>query len=850
MAIDPICGMTVDPANAISAERDGKTFYFCCPSCRDRFLDTSSPVQLQPLQMTMDKTESTNGKSGPDPHCETATPSPNGTAHSCCHSGPMRPMTSTESKSSTAAYICPMCPGVESDVPAACPVCGMALERNLAVPLRRQQTLYTCPMHPHIHQSSPGACPECGMALEPVIVSAQDEDDPELTSMSFRLWVALDLTIPVLILAMGPMIGVPVDRWIGTTVSHWLQCLLTLPVVLWCGWPFLQRAALSFRTGHLNMFTLIGIGTISSLIFSLAVLLFPGVIPVGTGHHGEVPLYFESAAVITTLVLLGQVLELSAREKTSGAIRSLLELAPETGRRIENGTAVEVPLHQIQVGDRLRVLPGDRIPLDGVVLSGHSNVDESMLTGESVPVTKTIGDRVTGGTVNQNGSFDFQADRIGAETILSRIVNLVAQAQRSRAPIQRLADQVSGWFVPVVIAVAVVTFGFWIAFAPAENRLAFALLNAVSVLIIACPCALGLATPMSVMTGIGRGAQSGILIRDAAALEQLATVNTVVVDKTGTLTKGKPEVTMIAPHLVEETKLLSLVAAAEQQSEHPLASALIHTAQKHRLTLPQVESFEAITGGGLIASVGGQTVVIGNRSLLETQGVPIPSSVTEEQENARQQAATVIEVGIDGAYAGWLGLTDPIKKSATQAIQELHRLERKVVMLTGDNPTTANAVAKQLRIDEVKAGVSPQGKQEFIQSLQSEGRIVAMTGDGMNDAPALAAANVGVAMGTGSDIAIESASVTLVGGELNGLARAIRLSLATMTNIRQNLFFALIYNAIGIPIAAGILYPFFGILLSPMIAAAAMSLSSVSVIANALRLRHVRLDLAAIDSPK
>lgn len=789
MAIDPICGMTVDPKTALSAEKEGTTYFFCCRSCQQRFLGESAQPELQTLQMSL-------GGAGMHPAPE---------ASSCCHGDAHQHSPAQNRPPSKAKYICPMCPGVESDVPGICPICGMALERN--------------------------------------VVSLEDEGDPELASMSYRFWIALDLTIPIVILEMGPMFGLPLHRWINIHVSQWLQCLLALPVVFWCGWPFLVRAVNSLRTRHLNMFTLIGLGVGAATAFSLFAILFPHLVPKTFYEHGSVPLYFEAAAVITTLVLLGQVLELSARQRTSGAIRSLMELAPATARLIRDGQTVEIPLDQVQQGDRLRVVPGDKVPVDGTVVSGESSVDESMLTGEPIPVSKRAGDDVYSGTVNQTGSFDVQATHVGRETTLSRIIDLVAQAQRSRAPVQRLADTVSTYFVPAVVIISMLTFAAWLLWGPQETRLAYAFINAVSVLIIACPCALGLATPMSVMVGIGRGAQQGILIRDAASLEKLERVDTVVLDKTGTLTAGRPALTSVSPHgELSEDELLRQVAAAEQHSEHPLAGCLIEAAKQKNLTFPDVDQFESITGGGIAAQVEGSSILIGTTSLLQQRGIEIPANLNEQQLSSRQSGGTVINAAINGRYAGWLTLTDPIKPTTPKAIEQLQALGKNVIIVTGDNEVTARSIASQLNIQDVRAGVTPAGKQKIVAELHQTGHRVAMTGDGINDAPALASADVGIALGTGTDIAMESAGVTLVSGELTALPKALRLSQATMNNIRQNLFFAFIYNLIGVPIAAGVLYPLTGMLLSPMVAAAAMSLSSVSVIANALRLQ--RLDLS------
>ncbi len=842
MAIDPVCGMTVDPATALSGERDGNTYYFCCQHCHDVFL--KAPASNELLSLDLGRGAAPSSLAGSLPVLEKeAGHQPGMPAHgSCCHggTGSNLPRANTNSQ---AKYICPMCPGVESEVPGACPVCGMALERNLAVPdTNAVKTVYTCPMHPEIEQDHAGNCPICGMSLEAKTVSVEPAEDPELVSMRRRFLIALDLTIPVFVLAMGPMIGIPITRWVSPYFSQLTQCLLATPVVFYCGWPFLQRAVTSVRTGHLNMFTLIGLGTLAAYFFSLFALLFPGAIPESFLEHGHVPLYFEAAAVIITLVLLGQVLELKARHQTTGAIRGLLSLAPDFALVLRNGVAEKVPLSDVQIGDVLRVVPGAKVPVDGVIQVGESHVDESMLTGEPMPVSKHIGDSVIGGTVNQQGAFDFRAERVGAESTLSRIISLVSQAQRSRAPIQRLADTVSSYFVPAVVAVSILSFIAWMIWGPAESRMAYAFINAVSVLIVACPCALGLATPMSVTVGIGRGAQNGILIRDAASLEQLHKVDTIIVDKTGTLTEGMPTLTESLPVSGQDPDaLLALVAGVEQHSEHPLARCLVQAAKKRKIAIPEATGFQSVTGGGVQAMVQGQQVQIGRAGFLQDQGVVLPADHQNQVNPLRQRGATIIDVAVQGNYAGSFAITDPIKQSSPSVISELHELGRRVVMLTGDNAVTARSVAERLKIDDVEAGVTPQQKQEYVQNLKADGRVVAMAGDGINDAPALAAADIGIALGTGSDIAIESASVTLVRGDLTGIPKAIRLSEATIANIRQNLAFAFVYNALGVPIAAGILYPFFGVLMSPMVAAAAMSLSSVSVIANSLRLQRLRL---------
>jgi len=821
--IDPICGMTVNPATALSAEREGVTTYFCSPGCRQKFLAGSAPsAGLVQLGMPT----ATGG-------------------HTCCHhpdgSAVVRPVSAPAVKSQ-ARYICPMCPEVESDHPGDCPVCGMALERNPAAAGPEKRTVYSCPMHPEVEQSEPGSCPKCGMALEARTVTAEPEDDPELVSMSRRFWICLMLSVPVMVISMGPMIGIPIDHWLGLRASQWWQLLLATPVVLWGGWPFFVRAVRSVLTGHLNMFTLIGLGTGAAFLFSLISFFFSEWIPSAFHEHGAAPLYFEAASTIITLVLLGQLLELTARRQTGGAIRALYALAPETARRIHGSNAVIIPLEQVQTGDTLRVVPGDRIPVDGTILSGASHVDESMLTGEPIPVSRGSGDHVIGGTVNQAGTFEMRADHVGAETMLARIVEMVGQAQRSRAPIQRLADSVSGIFVPIVIGISILTFLCWMIWGPAESRLAYAFVNAVSVLIVACPCALGLATPMSIMVGVGRGAQAGVLVKDAAALERLESVKTLVVDKTGTLTAGRPTLTRLVPTgAMSEVELLQLAASLESQSEHPLGQAIVQAARERQLNMLDVAHFESITGQGISGQIHGQTVLIGSLQLLEKNAVPGLESAWHSSAELRRSGATVMLVACDGKLAGWMAVSDAIKDSTPEAIRQLHSLGLKIVMLTGDNADTAQFVADQLGIDEVRANVSPRDKQQDIEERRRAGDRVAMAGDGINDAPALAAADVGIAMGTGTDVAIESAGITLVKGDLSGIEHAVRLSRATLRNIRQNLFFAFAYNLIGIPIAAGILYPAFGLLLGPMLAAAAMSLSSVSVIANALRLRYLDL---------
>jgi Cu+-exporting ATPase len=710
-------------------------------------------------------------------------------------------------------------------------------------PAEGQKVEYTCPMHPEVIRDAPGFCPICGMALEPRTVTIE-EDNTELTDMKRRFWVSVVLSLPVLIIGMSDLIpGDPARTVLGPRMSTWVSLVLATPVVLWGGWPFFVRAWYSIVNRSLNMFTLIGLGVGVSYVYSVIATFLPQIFPHGfRDHAGNVPVYFEAASVITTLVLLGQVLELKARSSTGTAIRSLLGLAPKTARRIRHdGTETDVPLDQVMKDDRLRVRPGEKIPVDGVVLEGNSSVDESMVTGEPIPVEKQKGEHVIGGTINGNGAFVMQAERVGSETLLAQIVQMVAEAQRSRAPIQRLADVVSGYFVPAVILVAVVTFVVWAIVGP-EPRMAYAIINAVAVLIIACPCALGLATPMSIMVATGKGAQAGVLFKNAEAIEVLREIETLVVDKTGTLTEGRPKLVTVVPAPdFNEAELLRLAASLERASEHPLAAAIVSGAEERGVAFAKVDGFEAVTGKGVKGQVDGRSVVLGNRALLDELNIEARALATQI-ETYRGEGQTVVFVAVDGKPAGLLGVADPIKGSTPAAIEQLHQQKIRIVMLTGDSRTTAEAVARKLNIDEVVAEVLPQQKAEIVKRFQKDGRRVAMAGDGINDAPALAQADVGVAMGTGTDVAMQSADVTLVKGDLRGIVRAIRLSRATMSNIKQNLFFAFVYNTVGVPIAAGVLYPFFGLLLSPMLAAAAMSFSSVSVIANSLRLRSLKLD--------
>lgn len=809
MAIDPICGMTVQESTPWKSTRDEQTFYFCSEHCLKKF-DSGSHAEAPPQQLV------TLGEAPPK--------------HDCCHGQEGHSAPKKTHTKSTAKYICPMCEGVESEVPGDCPKCGMALERNQpAAP--QTKTIYTCPMHPEVRQDHPGSCPKCGMDLEPETVTLdEDEDDPELTWMTIRFWVGAALTIPVVALAMLPMVGI--ELGIPADVSRWIQLALATPVVLWCGWPFFVRGAKSLVTMNLNMFTLIALGVGVAYIYSLVATLFPAVIPEGLQHEGEVPVYFEAAAMIVTLVLLGQVIELRARKKTGSAIRELINLAPPTARIIEDGQEREVPLSEVRQGQELKVVPGDKIPVDGEVVSGSSTVDESMLTGEADPVQKKQGDNVIGGTVNQGGTLRIKATNVGEDSVLSQIVQMVGQAQRSRAPIQRLADTVSGYFVPAIVGIAILTFVVWAFWSPEEPKLAYALLNAVAVLIVACPCALGLATPMSIMVGVGRGAKAGVLVKEAAGLETLQKVDTVVVDKTGTLTEGKPKLTTLEPaEGFSEDELLKYAAAVEQNSEHPIARSIVDEAKQREMSLPEATDFDSTTGQGVQAVVGGKKIVCGKPSLLKDHGIQFNATGSPE--------GTKVYLGVDDQYAGALIVSDPLKPTTAGAIKALHDMGIRVIMMTGDNAQVAEAIANKLNIDDYQADLSPQDKHDRIQKLRDEGAKVAMAGDGINDAPALAAADVGIAMGTGTDVAIESASITLMGGDLDGVVKAFRLSRRVMRNIKQNLFFALAYNSLGVPIAAGILVPIFGMhaLLNPMFAAAAMSFSSVSVIGNALRLR-------------
>ena len=798
--VDPVCGMNVDPAKAAAVvEHEGKTFFFCSQGCAVRF--RAEPAKfLHPAHA--------------------ATPPAHAPAG--------------------ATYVCPMDPEVRQTSPGACPKCGMALEPEMPAPAFRVE--YTCPMHPEIVRDAPGTCPICGMALEPRTVTAEEGPNPELISMQRRLWIGGALTLPLLLIMVSDLLpGHPAQHWVSGALLGWLELALATPVVLWAGLPFFERGWTSIRTRNLNMFTLIAIGSGAAYGYSVIAVLFPHLFPASFRNmHGQLGLYFEAAAVITVLVLLGQVLELKARSATGSAIRSLLGLAPKTARRIgEDGEERDVDLSAIQPGDRLRVRPGERVPVDGAVLEGHSAVDESMVSGEPIPVEKVTGDKVIGGTINGTGSFVMSAERVGADTLLAHIVQMVSEAQRTRAPIQRLADVVASYFVPAVLVASVLTFICWAFFGP-PPQYAHALVNAVAVLIIACPCALGLATPMAIMVGTGRGAHEGVLIRNAEALEVLEKVNTLVVDKTGTLTAGKPAVTkVLAAEGFREADVLRIAASLEKASEHPLAGAILSAAREQNVQAAGLSAFEALPGKGVRGTLDGRVVGIGNRALMETVQTSV-QPLREPTDALQRDGQTVMFVASDGRLAGVIAVADPIKQTTPEAIRQLQQQGLKVIMVTGDNRATAAAVAAKLGID-FEADVLPAEKAEVVKKLQSAGARVAMAGDGVNDAPALAQADVGIAMGTGTDVAMETGGITLVKGDLRGIVRARRLSQRTMRNIRQNLFFAFFYNALGVPLAAGVLYPVFGLLLSPMIASAAMSLSSVSVIGNALRLRSVKL---------
>jgi P-type Cu+ transporter len=830
---DPVCGMNVNPATAKHKfEHDGKNTFFCSAGCVEKF--KADPAKYLAPQSS-------------------GLVTPGLVKPSLVAPSSITPGLVKLSLPPDVTYVCPMCPEVGEDKPGACPSCGMALEADVAIAGSR--TEYTCPMHPEIVRSGPGSCPICGMALEARTVTASSGENPELHSMTHRFWVSLALTAPLMAISMASMLwpdafmgGLDITKggehfrtpWMS--ILAWLELALATPVVLWGGWPFFQRFWTSLANRSPNMFTLIGMGTgVSygySVIATLAPQIFHESLRAGAGNMaGHPDVYFEAAAAITTLVLLGQVMELRARSRTSAAIRALLDLSPQTARLLNtDGSEKDIPFDQVKPGDRLRVRPGEKIPVDGVVLEGRSTIDESMITGESMPVEKLPESNVIGATINGTGSFVMRAERVGSETLLARIVQLVGQAQRSRAPIQRLADRVAKWFVPIVVAVAVITFFAWYLLGP-QPRLGHALVNAVAVLIIACPCALGLATPMAIMVGVGRGARAGVLIRNAEALETLEKVDTLVIDKTGTLTEGKPQVVSYTGALADDSELLRLAASLERASEHPLGAAVVAAASAKGLRLSQPQETTSITGKGILGMVDGKKVAVGNPLLMVQVGAlerPVVAALL-------QPGGTALCVAVDGKYVGAIGVADAIKASTPGALSDLKAQGIRLVMLTGDNRATAAEIAKQLGIEEFEAEVLPEGKLDVIRKLQGQGRVVAMAGDGINDAPALSQADVGIAMGTGTDIAMESGGITLVKGDLTGILRARKLSQATMRNIRQNLFFAFVYNAIGVPIAAGALYPFFGILLSPIFAAAAMSFSSVSVITNALRLRSLKL---------
>ena len=797
--IDPVCGMSIEEKDAVATTvYEGRTYFFCSASCKTEFDQDPQTFLSAGATPANEPPHHVNGR----------------------------------------LYTCPMHPEIRQAQSGFCPKCGMALEP--VTPIPPPKTEWTCPMHPEVVRDGPGTCPKCGMALEPRTAVAEEEN-PELMDMTRRFRVSLILAIPLFFLAMVPHFSHVLTKVIPAAVSAWIELVLATPVVLWGGWPFFVRGWQSVVNRSPNMFTLIGLGTGVAYVYSVIAVLFPGIFPPSfRGEGGRVGLYFEAAAVIVTLVLLGQVLELKARSRTGAAIKALLGLAPKTARRIEGGVEKDVSLDQVAVGDLLRVRPGEKMPVDGIVVEGESAVDESMVTGEPVPVRKEKGERLIGATVNGMGSLIMKAEKVGADTLLSQIVRMVAEAQRSRAPIQKLADAVAGYFVQSVIAIAILTFVIWAWIGP-EPRMALALINAVSVLIIACPCALGLATPMSIMVATGKGAMAGVLFKNAEAIEVMKKVDTLVVDKTGTLTLGKPKLVEVsAASGFEEKEILHLAASLEQGSEHPLGAAIVNGAGERGVALAAVETFQSVTGKGVIGRVDGKEVRLGNRRFLDEQGIE-SQALSDKAEIMRGQGETVMFVSIDGKMAGLLGVADPIKETTPEAIRLLHDDGMRIVMVTGDSRTTAEAVSKKLGLDEVIAEVLPDRKAVIVKQLQEQGRIVAMAGDGINDAPALAQAHVGIAMGTGTDVAMESAGVTLVKGDLRGIVRARALSRATMRNIKENLFFALAYNALGLPIAAGILYPFSGILLSPAFAAAAMSFSSVSVVGNALRLKRARL---------
>ena len=840
MATDPVCSMTVDPAKAGAVEHRGKTYYFCCKHCAAKFqaepakyteaaIDPVCGMKVEPANAAAEiehagrryffcsKHCAARFQADPAKYAKAPEPAP-----------PAAPSTK---------YTCPMHPEIVQVGPGSCPKCGMALVPMIpAVPRVAE---YTCPMHPEVRSDRPGNCPKCGMALVPV--AGAEEDNAELRDLTRRFWVSAALSIPLLFVTLAPMLGVTLPLGLGAAARGYFELALATPVVLWGGWPFFHKFWLSLKNRSPNMYTLIGLGVGLAYLYSIAAVVAPGLFPAELlEHDGRVGTYFEAAAVIVTLVMVGEVMQLRALGQTSHAIRQLLALAPNTALRIENGHEREVPLSEIHVGDKLRVRPGEKIPVDGAVLEGSSHVDESMISGEPVPVHKKPGDKLTGGTINGKGSLVMRTERIGSDTLLARIVHMVAEAQRTKAPVQRLADTVAEYFVEVVVAIAILTALAWFFFGP-EPRLNYALVNAVAVLIIACPCALGLATPISITVAMGQGAINGILFRNAAAIEKLREVDTLVVDKTGTLTVGRPElVDLVTAPGIQENGALQLIASLERASEHPLAQAIVNGAEERKLALQPAENFQSITGQGVQGIVAGRRVAVGSRRFMESLG-SVPQALAERADALRAQGKTALFAAIDQRVAAVIAVTDPIKETSAEAVKSLQSLGVKIVMLSGDSRKTAEAVGRQLGIDEVIGEVLPEQKLEKVKALQAQGRVVAMAGDGINDAPALAQANVGIAMGTGTDVAIESAGVTLVKGDLRGIAKAIRLSHATMRNVKQNLFFAFVYNALGVPLAAGVLYPFFGLLLSPIFAGAAMAMSSVSVVSNALRLRRARI---------
>jgi Cu+-exporting ATPase len=802
---DLVCGMTTFEEDAFTRlDHEGDSYYFCCDRCLEKFqANPASFIDMGNLKESIEEVGLEGGRK----------------------------------------YTCPMHPEVIQEGPGSCPSCGMALE-PMVPSLPATRTEYTCPMHPEVVQDGPGSCPKCGMALEPRIISLEEDENPEYDYMKKRFIFGAILTVPLVLIAMRELLpgGHLLENLASPKILGWIELILATPVVLWAGWPFYVRGVQSVINKSLNMFTLIGLGVSVAYIYSLIAVLFPQIFPVAMrGADGSVGVYFEAAAVIVTLILLGQVMELKARSQTGAAIRALLGLAPKTARKIgDDGSEVDIPLEHVKKGDRLRIRPGEKVPVDGVVLEGRSSVDESMISGEPIPVEKKGGDGVIGATVNGKGTLIVQAEKVGGDTLLAQIVQMVAEAQRSRAPIQKLADLVAGYFVPVVMAIALVAFAVWSFYGP-EPRLSYALIVAVSVLIIACPCALGLATPMSIMVATGKGATMGVLFKNAEAIETMRKVNTLVVDKTGTLTLGKPKLTGVFPvEGIDEEEMLYLAATLERGSEHPLAEAIVSGAEERNTPLGKVDHFDSHTGKGVSGEVGGKKILLGNKKLLHDFGID-PGNLGEQAKVMSEEGETVMFVAIDGTISGLLAVSDPIKESTPFAIGKLHEEGIRIIMITGDNSATAEAVGDKLGIDEVVAEVLPDEKAAAVKRFQDEGRIVAMAGDGINDAPALAQAQVGIAMGTGTDVAMESAGVTLVKGDLTGIVRARKLSRATMGNIKQNLFFAFVYNSLGVPVAAGILYPFFGILLSPIIAAAAMSASSLSVVGNALRLRGVNI---------